>query len=363
MDYCYKPRTGHDGKGLAFLGNNGAPQDAFPLGRCFGDCDDDSDCYGILKCFQRDGFEAVPGCTGKGKNSTDYCYDPADGPGSLEVVSGTGTTLSRCQGHCDSDSNCADDLACFQQDGTNTFIPGCTGQVTSGTNYCYNPDDFNDLVTIQYESRDSEGLSRCQGDCWSDTECSGDLKCFQRDEFEPVPGCTGGGSSGTNYCYDPADDAVDPVADEHEQDGFRLKMYWKNYKWRGETFDRQHCMECGGGGCEAGDKIFLKPCSSNSTRFNAVVLDDGVGTHLKILGSNLCLDNTKGLLVRAAVCEPMRIRQKFHKLFYLDKFEVQPFKIDSGCLTSDHEPKVNEEIFIEDCAIPRADNSSLWIRY
>ena len=35
-------------------------------GECFGDCDTDNDCAGDLRCYQRFGFEAVPGCTGPG---------------------------------------------------------------------------------------------------------------------------------------------------------------------------------------------------------------------------------------------------------------------------------------------------------
>jgi hypothetical protein len=42
-------------------------------GMCEGDCDKDSDCDAGLKCFQRDGYEIVPGCSGSGKKGWDYC--------------------------------------------------------------------------------------------------------------------------------------------------------------------------------------------------------------------------------------------------------------------------------------------------
>jgi hypothetical protein len=48
--------------------------------KCQGDCDKDSDCADGLKCFQRDRYEAVPGCIGSGWASMDYCYDPQDDP-------------------------------------------------------------------------------------------------------------------------------------------------------------------------------------------------------------------------------------------------------------------------------------------
>jgi hypothetical protein len=45
-----------------------------------------------------------------------------------------------------------------------------------------------------------------QGDCDSDSDCQGDLKCMQRDgKEEEVPGCRGNGSSGIDYCYNPSE--------------------------------------------------------------------------------------------------------------------------------------------------------------
>ena len=35
---------------------------------------------------------------------------------------------------------------------------------------------------------------RCEGDCDEDDQCKGKLKCWQKDEREHVPGCSGGGS-------------------------------------------------------------------------------------------------------------------------------------------------------------------------
>jgi hypothetical protein len=52
-------------------------------------------------------------------------------------------------------------------------------------------------------------LERCQGDCDVDTECRGDLKCFQRVANEPVPGCldesSGSNRFGMDFCYDEKD--------------------------------------------------------------------------------------------------------------------------------------------------------------
>ena len=40
---------------------------------CQGNCDGDSDCASGLKCFQRDGYTAIPDCWGSGKDDWDYC--------------------------------------------------------------------------------------------------------------------------------------------------------------------------------------------------------------------------------------------------------------------------------------------------
>ena len=54
---------------------------ASQLGRCEGDCDNDNECIGDLKCFQRGTrtrgpWHPVDQCTGRGKKYWDYCYDP-----------------------------------------------------------------------------------------------------------------------------------------------------------------------------------------------------------------------------------------------------------------------------------------------
>lgn len=52
----------------------------FPLKRCEGDCDVDSDCEADLVCFQRDGGEAVPRCIGIDESRIDYCIAPWELP-------------------------------------------------------------------------------------------------------------------------------------------------------------------------------------------------------------------------------------------------------------------------------------------
>jgi hypothetical protein len=67
----------------SYPGNNGRPTSAYPLKVCQGDCDNDDECEGNLKCFERSGQESIPGCTGLSSrwSGIDFCYDPsADSP-------------------------------------------------------------------------------------------------------------------------------------------------------------------------------------------------------------------------------------------------------------------------------------------
>jgi len=106
------------------------------LGECEGDCDNDGHCQDGFMCFQRSGTTAVPGCSGTGTSDWDYCVqEDADGPPLDSTAGGSGTNLAECAGDCDNDDDCQDGLTCFQRSGY-TLVPGCTGSGTSSWDYC-----------------------------------------------------------------------------------------------------------------------------------------------------------------------------------------------------------------------------------
>ena len=46
-------------------------------------------------------------------------------------------------------------------------------------------------------------LQRCEGDCDTNADCEGDLKCFERKTNDPnPPGCSGTPHKNYDYCYD-----------------------------------------------------------------------------------------------------------------------------------------------------------------
>jgi len=110
-----------------------------PLSRCQGNCKLDSHCQRGLVCFLREGVEAVPGCSGEGKPTRNYCCDrPEDyllfvGRGDIEAP------MKACEADCDSDSDCSGILICEQREGDEE-VPGCRGWARSGRDYCRWPD-------------------------------------------------------------------------------------------------------------------------------------------------------------------------------------------------------------------------------
>ena len=114
---------------------------------CQGDCDTDADCVSGLKCFQRNNKKSVPGCSTGGtgdKSAYDYCYNPSSTAQSDKLKGCTSTRkCRRCQGDCDSDSDCQRGLKCYQR---NSFqhVPGCSRRITQRGNkrsvdFCYRP--------------------------------------------------------------------------------------------------------------------------------------------------------------------------------------------------------------------------------
>ena len=160
----------------------------------------------------------------------------------------------KCQGNCDSDDECGEGLVCYQRKGNDQKIPGCSrGSPISNVDYCIRKRDMDETPkptnkpsifmadeptphpTAHHVAQpsseigdhsnvlrevakpgndDDDKLGRCQGDCSSNDDCIGDLKCYKRKDFAPggndgrlesVPGCIGHGEWKYDYCYDPAD--------------------------------------------------------------------------------------------------------------------------------------------------------------
>lgn len=190
--------------------NYGAnPSNMYPMYKCRGDCDQDSQCRNDLICFQRSSsVTSVPGCSGTPRSDYDYCVDPEDmGSSSINSIGANPShTLGRCEGDCDDsgDYKCAGDLICHQRDTGDPASPGCSGTPFRDYDYCVRPEDVNGRTSLHTIAENpTQTLGRCEGDCDSSSNCAGDLICVQRDgTADDIPGCTGSGTNNYDYCSD-----------------------------------------------------------------------------------------------------------------------------------------------------------------
>lgn len=217
---------------VKFVGNP-CNEDGQSCEICTGDCDEDSDCEGSLRCVQRsrtDGKERVPGCRwGRGsearsirKTDNDFCFQPKTIPGKINYVgecSAEGYLCKECEGDCDTDDDCEGDLICLQRARFGS-VPGCRGRRGSrdvrGKDVCYKPPDERPEIKFLGDPfcnfRDNPTCEICTGDCDHDDDCTGSLRCAQRrreDGVENVPGCKWGEGSdelrreNDDFCFEP----------------------------------------------------------------------------------------------------------------------------------------------------------------
>ena len=163
---------------------------------CQSDCDNDSDCWPGLICHERQvGDPDAPGCLGDPFSGYDYCVFPEH----QFVASEPASLLGLCQGDCDSDSDCAEGLVCYDRVRGEPGAPGCRGFPSGEWDYCAFPE--HQFVASEPVSL----LGLCQGDCDSDSDCAEGLVCFDRStSSDPgAPGCLGEPVDNWDYCVLP----------------------------------------------------------------------------------------------------------------------------------------------------------------
>ena len=140
------------------------------FGMCQGDCDNDSQCRGAMKCYHSSthgvSLKFQTGCEGKTLSMHDYCYMPAaptrfptrkpTSPpvGTAHVDSKSLKThgynahllggvqkhgFGMCQGDCDSDAQCRGSMVCFHSHKAGNTVTGCEGKTLAVHDYCYQP--------------------------------------------------------------------------------------------------------------------------------------------------------------------------------------------------------------------------------
>ncbi|CAB9500347.1 expressed unknown protein [Seminavis robusta] len=318
--------------------------------------------------------------------------------------------LGVCQGDCDSDDDCAEDLYCFQRTRYGA-VPGCTGgeDFASTSDFCVwnttwpRPDlpiVYEDFGDLQYVGNDGTfyaiyPLGPCQGDCDTDDDCAESLYCHQRNGGQNVPGCIGGDMDTTtgDFCaWNTSLPRPDPTP-EMPADAFRLKLYWEEgYLWQNETFEREWCVFYnydgypGTGICWYGRE--QRNCS-NSELYTGLCLDydprqwftfvelgstysgnpdvPEVMIQTASEGSPRCLARHLSALYLSPNCNPADVQQRFFALrgsFDGIRFELGQYTgyTHENCVTNAHHPKSGEVIEFHVCEEARKlhDETSYW---
>jgi hypothetical protein len=177
---------GNDQVSIASYG--GTPPDIrFPLKNCEGDCDNNGDCLEGLVCFQRDQYEAVPGCEGgeADASKTDYCINPPN------VPTPPTPTFSPTKAPVHNSSP----------------FPTMPVLVASTPSPVTTDPSLPWVEALYGGNPPSQAfpLGLCKGDCDKDGDCDVNMICFQRTSNAVVPGCNGGeaDSSKSDYCVLP----------------------------------------------------------------------------------------------------------------------------------------------------------------
>ena len=112
---------------------------------------------------------------------------------------------------------------CYQDDASDilmrsTSYQSCTIDSTSRTLPTFTP-DLGQLSITGNDGNPSTSfpLQVCQGDCDSDTDCVGTLRCMQRTGNEIVPGCIGSPEEGRDYCVVPSAAAMTEPQQQQQQ--------------------------------------------------------------------------------------------------------------------------------------------------
>jgi hypothetical protein len=168
------------------------PEHLYPLGRCQGDCDEDSHCMEGLKCYQREANTFVPGCRGgeQDGSGSDYCIRLEDFP---KETTTTDPSPSPSTSPSSVPSSAPSSMPSSEPSSEPSNAPSSLPSSISALSW-------GELAVVSEPF--SRPLALCEGDCDSDDDCAEGLICWMRNSGdEPVPYCEGPvGTSRTDYC-------------------------------------------------------------------------------------------------------------------------------------------------------------------
>jgi len=325
---------------------------SYKLGRCEGDCNTDSDCQPGLRCKERKVGEEVPGCVAAGNVNprADFCYDPTPSSGG----GGTGTEGGESsEGSVGSSSGGGSSGSTSSQGNGPGFNP----------NNIHNPNPPRDRWVVNPKE-------------W-------------RPHNFPIRMTFG--------------------------DKFKLHLYWDHgVWWQEENFDRRWCLRCRRG-CYPGNGLMIVHCDQNQSGEqipNLWSFDSTSSANaymIKVDGGNACLSRlalmplsqqnlelqscdendskqhwvaTSGSFTRGQAFQVRMTPDDFLSrgggdcCFYEEKshvlsntsrpsliVQISPADNLAYCITQRHHPRYGETVDIEPCATAKKSHTENWNMY
>ena len=192
-----------------------------------------------------------------------------------------------------------DDEACSSSDAEKCCVAS-HGGVSSGS-----------ATTITDKGADgctvSQLCAKCEGDCDTDNDCQGDLKCYQRTSSDAiVPGCSSTGYVKTSlgdhdYCYSSGDA---PTCDRinSENDAFSQNMCESPHSTLKSVIVG---VACSTGTCQASDCCDANPTCDTLSELGSICAGEVYTGQLKSgAGTVTCLSSACGIADASRCCAP-----------------------------------------------------------
>lgn len=156
---------------------------------------------------------------------------------------------------------------------------------------------------------------------------------------------------------------------------FKVRMYWNNYYWQEENFERPWCVSydyprsycwydsTNRRSCKS-DEMYIDRCGEDRFKQQFELVEFGNGEALiKVAGEDRCWTRRNNL-VKLEACDYFggNDRQNFQAQngdFNSKRFELR----NGGCVTTHHQPKEREVVQVDDCNAARSATANFWRLY
>lgn len=277
------------------------------------------------------------------------------------------------------DTDCEPNLICYERS-ANRGVPGCVmnqQQTDRRGNFCI--PDPNVAANIDYGGVTATigipgQLTECQLSCSTDTDCMGDLVCYQRAVWDGAPGCSLPAdmlAGEDNICLKNPTSNL-PVNTPPDTSVFALKMYWEQgFDWQFESFERLFCLDCFGT-CEAGGQLSVANCFDSPQMWTFISPSSDGSVLFKMKDYDLCMEwnevfETPPAAIFLQTCDENNDAQRFWPSeggsFDDARFEISPRTRRGMCCTQEHHPMTNEIVYFDYCIRPQLSDTSLWNKY